>query len=316
MNHYLNRMTLDFWSPYFVGQLELAATAIAIGVVLEAMLPRAGEPSYSALAFNLTAAFIFLYLTTLLTPALASILDPLKQRYGLHIPIAFSDGQIGSILQTITFFLLFDLFFYWWHRAQHSFALLWAQHRFHHQERWLNVSTVHRYHFSEELFRGVLIYLPLGLLFDFKPVTVIWFWMAFTMWGYWIHANVRIGLGPLGRWISGPQFHRHHHAPEFEHTNFAAFFPLWDRLFGTYHHPEKGFFPERTGVDGAGSGNTLYEAVLAPFVEWGRATKSLLSRISPHSLSSDSASISQEPAAAPLSRPERATERERSSHCD
>jgi hypothetical protein len=43
-------------------------------------------------------------------------------------------------------------------------------------------------------------------------------------------------------------------------------------VFGTYHHPEKNAFPEHTGVTGEGAGNTLYEAIVYPFVEWGRSS--------------------------------------------
>jgi len=265
-------MSLDLWSPYFLGQLKFAAIAMAGGLVLETVLPGTGKRSYKALAFNLVVAFIFLYLTTLLVPPLSALLDPVRANLSLAIPNRFPDGLLGSLLQTLAFFFLFDFFFYWWHRAQHSNGLLWAQHKFHHQEQWVNVTTVHRYHFSEEMFRVFVVYLPLAVLFDFKPVTVGWIWTAFTLWGYWIHLNVRVDLRGLGKWISGPQFHRHHHAPEFEHRNYAAFFPIWDRVFGTYHHPERNFFPERTGVTGEGAGNTFYEAIVYPFVEWARSS--------------------------------------------
>lgn len=269
-------VSISLWSPQFPGQLHFAALAIAGGLVIETVLPGTGRRNYRALAFNLLVALIFLYLTTLLTPLAADLLAPLRERYALHIPVAFPDGLAGSILQTLAFFFVFDFFFYWWHRAQHSLAPLWAQHKFHHQERWVNVTTVHRYHFTEEPLRQFVIFLPLALLFEFKPVTVAWVWMVFTLWGYWIHMNVRVQLGPLGRWISGPQFHRHHHAPEFEHTNFAAFFPIWDRVFGTYHHPKPNAFPVHTGVVGASDGNNLYDAVVAPFVEWGRQLSRVL----------------------------------------
>lgn len=274
-------MAIDWWSPFFLGELELAATAIAVGLLIETLLPNPHERSYRALGFNLAVGFIFIYFTTLVMPPLGKLLEPVREHFSLGIPIAFPNGLAGSILQTLAFFLIFDFFFYWWHRAQHTLGFLWLQHRFHHQEEWVNVTTVHRYHISEEPLRLFVIFLPLAVLFKFKPVTVTWFWSMFTLWGYWIHANVRVGLGPVGRWISGPQFHRHHHAPEYEHTNFAAFFPVWDRVFGTYHHPAPGFFPARTGVDGETDGNTLYDAILKPLVEWGRAAARFFRRLVP-----------------------------------
>jgi sterol desaturase/sphingolipid hydroxylase (fatty acid hydroxylase superfamily) len=271
-------MALDWWSDLFVAQLQLAAIVFAVALAVEFLLPASRERSWRALGFNLVVAVIFLYLTTLLVPPLSRALDPLRSALGHLVPVRYPDGLAGSILQTLTFFLVFDFFFYWWHRGQHAFHWLWVQHRFHHQERWINVTTVHRYHFTEEMFRVFVIYLPMGVLFDFKPVTVTWVWTVFTLWGYWIHMNVRIDLGPLGRWISGPQFHRYHHTPEYDHHNFAAFFPLWDRVFGTYHHPEHRVFPAVTGVARAGDGNTLREAIVQPFVDWARATARVAAR--------------------------------------
>ena len=264
-------MTLDWWSPLFVSQLEFASTIFAVAFVIERVHPATRRRSWRALGFNLVTALIFVYLTTLLVPPVSAWLDPLRAHYGRLIPVHFPDGLAGSVLQTLAFFFVFDFFFYWWHRSQHAVGLLWVQHKFHHQEQWINVTTVHRYHFSEELFRAFVIYLPMSILFDFKPVTVVWFWTMFTMWGYWIHMNLRIDLGPLGRWISGPQFHRLHHTPEHGDRNFAAFFPVWDRIFGTYLHPQRGEYPERVGVKDATDGNTLYEATLYPIVEWGKA---------------------------------------------
>ncbi len=271
-------MAIDLLSPAFRAEFQFAAMAFAGGLALERLRPAHARQSWRALGFNLVVAVIFLYLTMLIVPPLAELFEPVAKRHSLAIPIRFPDGVAGSILQTIAFFVVFDFFFYWWHRAQHRFRWLWVQHKFHHQDRFVNVTTVHRYHFSEEAFRVFVIVVPMAVLFDFKPPTVAWIWTAFLLWGYWIHMNLKVGLGPLGRWLSGPQFHRYHHTPEYGNVNFAAIFPLWDRLFGTYHHPERGVFPQVTGVRDASDGNTLYEATLYPFVEWGRAIRRAFSR--------------------------------------
>ena len=272
-------MSLDLWPMLFIVNLTSAAMIFAGGIALEYIFPADRRRSYRALAFNLATALIFLYLTAVLVPPTSALLDPLRQQFALKIPVYMPDGVIGSMLQTIAFFLIFDFFFYWWHRAQHRLHFLWVQHKFHHQEQWLNVTTVHRYHFSEEIFRVFVIFLPMSILFDFKPATVAWFWLMFTTWGYWIHLNVRVPLGPVGRWITGPQFHRLHHTPEDNNTNFAAFFSVWDRIFGTYKHPERGSFPQRTGVTGSTDGNTFYEAVFYMFVEWGRSLARVAARV-------------------------------------
>ena len=269
-------MTITWLKDVFLPQLEFPATVFAIALGLELLLPASRKRSWRALGFNLVVALIFLYLTALIVPYFAKVLEPVRKHFSLMLPVRLPDGIAGSMLQAIVFFFVFDFFFYWWHRAQHRMHWLWVQHKFHHQERWLNVTTVHRYHFTEEIFRVFVILLPMAVLFDFKPVTVGWTWTIFMAWGYWIHANLRIHLGPLGRWLSGPQFHRLHHTPEAMNHNFAAFFPLWDRLFGTFRYPERGVFPEITGVRNATDGNTLREAVVYPFVEWAKAIRRLV----------------------------------------
>ncbi|MEP7182833.1 MAG: sterol desaturase family protein [Betaproteobacteria bacterium] len=261
-------MTTAWLTDVFLPQLAFPTIVFAIALPLEFLLPATRKRSLRALGFNLVAALIYLFMTTLLEPVLSQVLAPAREHLGLMIPVRFQDGIAGSLGQGLAFFLVYDFFYYWWHRAQHRSRWLWVQHRFHHQEQWLNVTTVHRIHFTEDLFRIFVVLLPMTLLFEFKPVTVGWVWTIFTLWGYWIHANLRVRLGPVGRWISGPQFHRYHHTPEFMNRNFSAFFPLWDRVFGTYHHPDA--FPEFTGLKSGGDGNNLRDAVAYPFIEWAK----------------------------------------------
>ena len=271
-------MAIDLLSPAFRAEFQFAAAAFAGGFLIERLRPAHERQSWRALGFNVLVAVVFLYLTMLIVPPLSDWAEAIAKRHSLRIPVRFPDGVAGSLLQTVAFFVVFDFFFYWWHRAQHRFHWLWVQHRFHHQDRYVNVTTVHRYHFSEEVFRVFVIVVPMAVLFDFKAPTVAWIWTAFLLWGYWIHMNLKVGLGPLGRWISGPQFHRYHHTPEYGNVNFAAIFPFWDRLFRTYHHPAPGHFPQNTGVRNATDGNTFYEAIAFPFVEWGRALKRMVMR--------------------------------------
>ena len=49
-------------------------------------------------------------------------------------------------------------------------------------------------------------------------------------------------------------------------------------MFGTYRHPAPGHFPQLTGVRNATDGNTFYEAIAFPFVEWGRGLRRLVMR--------------------------------------
>ena len=69
-----------------------------------------------------------------------------------------------------------------------------------------------------------------------------------TIWTFFIHANVRFRLGPLEWVVSSPAFHHWHHTnDEHRDRNFAAIFPLFDRLFGTAWLPK--YWPTVYGID-------------------------------------------------------------------
>ncbi|MGZ8396913.1 MAG: sterol desaturase family protein [Rhodoplanes sp.] len=58
-------------------------------------------------------------------------------------------------------------------------------------------------------------------------------------------------MGPLTAVFGGPQYHRIHHSIERAHwnKNYAAFFPVWDQVFGTQHRPGPQEWP-KTGIEG------------------------------------------------------------------
>jgi sterol desaturase/sphingolipid hydroxylase (fatty acid hydroxylase superfamily) len=64
--------------------------------------------------------------------------------------------------------------------------------------------------------------------------------LAFIVWGFFIHANVRWRLGPLERLISTPGFHHWHHTlADPRDRNYASMLPCMDWIFGTYYLPRK-----------------------------------------------------------------------------
>jgi sterol desaturase/sphingolipid hydroxylase (fatty acid hydroxylase superfamily) len=69
-----------------------------------------------------------------------------------------------------------------------------------------------------------------------------------TLWGFFIHANLRWRFGWLEWLISTPGFHHWHHTND-EHVNknFASMLPCMDKLFGTWYMPGK--WPTKYGTD-------------------------------------------------------------------
>ncbi|HEX6831897.1 MAG TPA: sterol desaturase family protein, partial [Rudaea sp.] len=193
-------------------QFQYVCLIYCVGMAIEWLRPAQREQPLAHIGFNIVYTAVFLALTNLIVPALSAITKPWVDRWGLHIPIEFPDSFWGQTLQTLTFLFIIDFFYYWFHRAQHTFPWFWAQHKIHHSEFSLNVTTGNRHHWLEEPIRVFLIALPVALLFQQKPVTIAWLWSGFLLWGYFIHMNLRLGLGPLTPVFGGPQLHRIHHS--------------------------------------------------------------------------------------------------------
>ena len=253
-------------------QFEYICLIYTVGLAVESLRPAHREQPIAHIGFNIVYTFVFLSLTNLLVPALSAITKPWIDRWGLHIPITFPDSFWGQTLQTLVFLFILDFFYYWFHRSQHVFPWFWAQHKIHHSEFSLNVTTGNRHHWLEEPLRVFAIWLPIGVVFQQKPVTIAWLWSAFLLWGYFIHMNVRLYMGPLTPVFGGPQLHRVHHSILPQHTdkNFAAFFPVFDVVFRTYCRPARDEYPP-TGLHDEENLNGLYRASAAPFVAWTRA---------------------------------------------
>jgi len=92
-----------------------------------------------------------------------------------------------------TAFLLFDVSFYWWHRANHRVPLLWRFHNVHHVDPDLDVTTAYRFHVVE-----------IGYSTGFRALQVVligpaaWMYFAyelvFQVGTLFHHSNLRLPL--------------------------------------------------------------------------------------------------------------------------
>lgn len=261
MIQYLLQALQNTWSVF-----QYVCVVYCIGLAIEFFLPAEKKQPLERIGFNVAYTALFLLLTNLLVPPLQNLIKPVTEHFGLAIPFSFPDTTLGRLLQVLAFFFVIDFLYYWFHRSQHRFNLLWAQHRVHHSEYSLNVTTGNRHHWIEEPLRVFAVWLPFGLVFQ-QPAMAGWLWSAFLLWGYFIHMNLRISFGPFTPFFCGPQLHRIHHSMQPEHLdrNFAAFFPLFDVLFGTYCKPKPGEYPGTGLVDGEDL-NGLVRASISPIL--------------------------------------------------
>jgi sterol desaturase/sphingolipid hydroxylase (fatty acid hydroxylase superfamily) len=142
-------------------------------------------------------------------------------------------------VQAALVFVLMDLSFYYWHRANHTWPLLWRFHNAHHIDPDLDVTTATRFHFVE---------IAYSIVFRALQVSVIggpaWVFVAyetvFQLNTLLQHSNVRLPIA-FERWLSlivvTPRMHGIHHGKHLQETNsnWSTVFSVWDRLHGTLH---------------------------------------------------------------------------------
>lgn len=137
-----------------------------------------------------------------------------------------------------------EIGFYWGHRWMHEIPLLWRFHAVHHSAESIDWLVNTRLHPVDMIFTRLCGFVPMYALgfvhpqanaADTLPLLVI---LIGTMWGFFIHANMRLRFGPLENVISTPAFHHWHHS-RIDHAdhNYASMFPWLDRLFGTFYLP-------------------------------------------------------------------------------
>ena len=169
-------------------------------------------------------------------------------------------------LYAVLLFLVFDdMMQYWWHRACHTFPVLYPLHRAHHNAPYMSVRIVYRnnlffYFLMPGIwFSGILIYLGLGSVYaGYLVVKLLVITSAHSSW-QWDAALYKIPkLSPLmwviERTISTPSTHSAHHGrhqsdPATHYKgNYGNLLFFWDVLFGTSKITRK--CPSQFGVEG------------------------------------------------------------------
>lgn len=174
-----------------------------------------------------------------------------------------------SFLILVAYIALMDFFFYWYHRLQHSFHVLFQIHELHHADTEVNATSSLRSYWMERPLQTLLITLPALFIVGIDPVAVIVLPFVTTTWLVFTHANLRLHMGPLTPILCGPQLHRVHHSdqPEHRNKNFAQFLPVYDIIFGTYYEPAKDEFPT-TGTPDLAHDESFGRVFKKPFTVW------------------------------------------------
>lgn len=145
---------------------------------------------------------------------------------------------LGPVVGALGVFVLFDLWMYLWHRANHRIGLLWRLHRVHHTDPAMDTTTALRFHPGEILLSSLanlVVFVLLGMTVE----VFIAYKAAMIAVILFHHSNVDIPrrLDPMF-WLVlvPPSMHRVHHSERRDETdsNYGTLFSVWDRLFGSF----------------------------------------------------------------------------------
>ena len=178
------------------------------------------EPYWVARGIFWTCAVILLnhYLSTFLYP----IVYP-----GALVNLSFLGlwGVIPSIL-------LLEVFFYAFHRAQHTVPFLWRMHQWHHSSERIDIWSTYRVHPLElPFFITIGICCSTGVL-GVTPQAAMYTNILILFLQLIQHANIRTPEW-LGYFVVRPENHMLHHARNVHRSNYSDL-PLIDMIFGSF----------------------------------------------------------------------------------
>ncbi|PIQ81559.1 MAG: hypothetical protein COV76_08295 [Candidatus Omnitrophica bacterium CG11_big_fil_rev_8_21_14_0_20_64_10] len=143
---------------------------------------------------------------------------------------AWSERLIG--------FIVFDLWMYLWHRANHGLPWFWRFHRVHHSDLAVDVTTALRFHLGEMVL-STLLRLAVIPLLGITLGDLLLYEMILQPVIYFHHSNIALpeAWDRLMRLaVVSPNMHRVHHSdiPSETNSNYASIFSFWDRFGRTY----------------------------------------------------------------------------------
>jgi sterol desaturase/sphingolipid hydroxylase (fatty acid hydroxylase superfamily) len=193
---------------------------------------------------------VFSLATAALSGALALAATKALHSFGLRLE-ASPVPRWPFLAQFFLFLLVGDLLQWCIHNLLHRVPWLWTFHKVHHSITTMDWIGNWRFHWMEIVVYKSLQWLPLAWL-NASADAVFAVAVVTTVWGDFNHANLDVGLGPMGRLLNSPRMHLWHHDQSSEGgvaKNFGIVFSLWDFLFGTAYWPRERS-PERLGYPG------------------------------------------------------------------
>lgn len=251
---------------------ETVFVAAAATMVLELVLPKSRYSLISRvravlfwvnyIAINALALTLFYRLWSLLGVKPLIAIDLRFLSSSEYSPLRLLGGFVAALLAL----QVFEFFYYWFHRLQHTSKFLWAFHAEHHSLEEMSAFNSY-HHFTEEVFRIPFIVIPMSLLVQFEQGYVPWIWAALFGWqSIYEHSATKLHFGWFRYIIPDNRFHRIHHSRDPKHwnKNFGSGSAIWDLIFGTVYHP-KNEWPD-VGLNDIREPKTMREYLFRPFI--------------------------------------------------
>lgn len=139
----------------------------------------------------------------------------------------------------LVLFVLYDFFYYWSHRASHTWEVMWASHAVHHNSAHLNLSTGLRNSWTGGAIDWVFL-VPVVAV-GCHPLALGVVLALGATWDFLCHTPYVGRLPIIDFLFNSPSNHRVHHANSARYIdkNLGGTLIIWDRMFGTYA-PEPG----------------------------------------------------------------------------
>ncbi len=164
-------------------------------------------------------------------------------------------------------FLLFDTWFYWWHRLMHIGPMYTIVHKIHHFSTSPNLLTTFSVSPFESLINGG--FLPLfTAVFTVHEQSMPFIGATTILLGLYVHSGYEFlpkwwNRTWLSKWFITATFHDQHH--KYFRWNFGGYTTVWDRICGTMRPKYEAEFEalkarakgvvttaERPAIEGAG----------------------------------------------------------------
>ena len=144
----------------------------------------------------------------------------------------------SSVFTWVFSFVIYDLFYYLFHRYSHERQIFWASHVAHHHSEEYNLSTALR-QTGTGFFIKWVFYIPLFVIG--MPSEVFLSVASINLiYQFWVHTQHIPKLGWYELFFVTPSNHRVHHSQNdlYIDRNYGGVFIIWDRIFGTFQEEQ------------------------------------------------------------------------------